>query len=522
VLEGADLQRLHVRTSPYYQDTDLAGFTPFGHVSRDEVDGVIQAATRRGIPAAASRAIGAFVGMAVGDTFGAPLEFLPAEDTPFRSTAGDGTSDRPGFRMIDQAYFGPNNKLLLEVGQWTDDTSMGLCLADSLLAHNGYNGSDARERYHAWWHHGYNTPFPPDGPHRRPSVGLGANIKQSLAALSMALDVASANIPVGTTTSRDTGAHQHSTSTSSKTPTSTTTVLPLLPPPAYKSDAADAGNGSIMRLAAIPVRFWRDPKLAASVAGRSSYATHPGPIAAACCEFLAWLIALTIGRDDGDGGGIADTTSPGITAAGTVAEWLDVAVDCYVAGFHNDGTPLPSASARKDGGVAKKGDPSKQNTAAASAEAEGQARLLLLRLLRAEAEPPQSTERCWNWRSPQLDIKQTLVNRGALYNEYQVSAGYFGSYAMDGLAVALHSVYTTDSFDAAVEKSINFLGDADSTASVAGQLAGAWYSYSAINTDARQKIQRWDPGRQIALRGALLFYSSSSDGATCFKPPNVI
>ena len=38
----------------------------------------------------------------------------------------------------------------LEPGQWTDDTSMALCLADSLLALNRYDSYDVMERYDRW------------------------------------------------------------------------------------------------------------------------------------------------------------------------------------------------------------------------------------------------------------------------------------------------------------------------------------------------------------------------------------
>ncbi len=41
--------------------------------------------------------------------------------------------------------------------------------------------------------------------------------------------------------------------------------------------------------------------------------------------------------------------------------------------------------------------------------------------------------------------------------------------------MALHCIYTTGSFEDAVVKCINYAGDADSTGSVTGQIAGAIY-----------------------------------------------
>lgn len=74
----------------------------------------------------------------------------------------------------------------------------------------------------------------------------------------------------------------------------------------------------------------------------------------------------------------------------------------------------------------------------------------------------------------------SLDARGNQYNGYPVSAGYFGSYSLDGLAMALHAVYHTNTFQDAVGHALNLLGDADSTASIAGQIAGAFYGFNKI------------------------------------------
>lgn len=49
-------------------------------------------------------------------------------------------------------------------------------------------------------------------------------------------------------------------------------------------------------------------------------------------------------------------------------------------------------------------------------------------------------------------IERTLRNRGHQYNGYPVSAGYFGAFSLDGLAIALHCVYHTSSFNEAIVK----------------------------------------------------------------------
>merc|ERR1719401_1788057 len=96
------------------------------------------------------------------------------------------------------------------------------------------------------------------------------------------------------------------------------------------------------------------------------------------------------------------------------------------------------------------------------------------------SKPVNATESCWNWKADILDISGTLEARGKEYNGYPVSAGYFGSFCMDGLAMALWAVYHSTSFDDAVARCVNLLGDADSHGSIAGQLAGAIYGYAAI------------------------------------------
>ncbi|CAJ1358689.1 unnamed protein product [Effrenium voratum] len=66
--------------------------------------------------------------------------------------------------------------------------------------------------------------------------------------------------------------------------------------------------------------------------------------------------------------------------------------------------------------------------------------------------PRSAVERCWDWRSTSLDVLGTLEARGHSYNGYPVSARNFGSFAVDGLAVAIWSMYHTTSFDEAVGK----------------------------------------------------------------------
>ena len=75
---------------------------------------------------------GALLGLAIADALGAAVEFkLPGTFEPV-------TGYRAG---------GPHG---LDPGQWTDDTSMALALADS-IAEVGWDINDQAERYLRWW-----------------------------------------------------------------------------------------------------------------------------------------------------------------------------------------------------------------------------------------------------------------------------------------------------------------------------------------------------------------------------------
>lgn len=85
------------------------------------------------------RAIGALLGLAVGDAVGTTLEFRARD------------SYEPLTDMVGGGPFG------LQPGQWTDDTSMALCLADSLLEKGMLDQTDLMERFVRWWRHGENA-----------------------------------------------------------------------------------------------------------------------------------------------------------------------------------------------------------------------------------------------------------------------------------------------------------------------------------------------------------------------------
>lgn len=184
------------------------------------------------------RGRGALIGLAVGDALGAAVEFHPP------GSFAPVTGYRAG---------GPHG---LQAGEWTDDTSMALALADSIVA-IGWDLNDQAERYVEWWQSG----------------------KYS---------VNGRCFDIGITTS---GALQKFCATGD---------------PLTSGDRSDraSGNGSIMRLAPVPIRFGRlyNGQLAefSRLAAESSLPTHASEQCVSACRYLATILAGLMHGEDRD------------------------------------------------------------------------------------------------------------------------------------------------------------------------------------------------------------------------------
>jgi len=172
-----------------------------------------------------NRYTGALLGLAAGDALGTPLEFKPP-----------GSFD-PVTDMIGGGPF------RLNPGEWTDDTSMALCLAESLVETGGFDQKDQLERYVRWWREGHHS-----------SIGCCFDIGNTV---SGALESYLAH-----------GDPERSGAT----------------------HAQSAGNGSLMRLAPVPLFFANDPERAIAMAAASSRTTHAHPEAVDACRYMAGLI----------------------------------------------------------------------------------------------------------------------------------------------------------------------------------------------------------------------------------------
>ncbi|KAJ3314548.1 hypothetical protein HDV04_006087 [Boothiomyces sp. JEL0838] len=413
------------------QDLTVVGgkqeiYNPFKDISLEQINKLVQLGLEN--DPRLTRSLGSLMELAAGDAMGAPFEFEPCSEknqVRFKILKGDRPKslwDMLSFKSEKDGLYwhDPYNAFQLKCGQWTDDTSMALCIADSLIFKKEYDGSDIRTRFFNWYAHGYSNSFFYDEERfSKLSVGLGGNIKKSLAALKL-----------------------------NEIPT------PIYHPP---EPSNDSGNGSLMRLAPIPIFFQDNIVLGMKYAELQSLTTHPGKMATKSCGFYSFLITKALQ--------LPYPTPDGLT----MRSLIDSSITEYLNNY------IQESDSETD---------------------------QLVALLKSNSSL-ESREAVWNWKHQPLQISTTLQFRGASYNGHPVSAGYFGSFCMDALAIALHCCYYTDSFDESVEKAVNFCGDCDTTAAIVGQLSGAFYGYHSINPLIIDAIQKWDHGA-IALRAILL------------------
>ena len=174
------------------------------------------------------RYIGALLGLACGDAVGTANEF----------------SHRGSFApLTDMVGGGPFN---LKAGQWTDDTSMALCLAESLIAKKSFDPKDQMARYANWWQWGYLS-----------STGSCFDIGMTVQAALLR-------------------------------------YLATGEPYSGSIDEYSAGNGSLMRLVPVVLYAYPDLKLVLDLAAKSSRTTHGAAEAIEACQFFACLLSAAL------------------------------------------------------------------------------------------------------------------------------------------------------------------------------------------------------------------------------------
>ena len=359
-------------------------------------------------------AIGCMYGMAIGDSWGHTLEFTPAQ------------YERTIIKALTEECFrapGTLNKFGLKPGQYTDDTSMGLCLADTLLVKGHVDCLDLKKRFVMWWYLGYNNAFKNDLMKRESmhhggrSVGLGGQISYSLKQFL--------HEPI----------HEY--------------VL---------GDVTANGNGSIMRLAPLPIFYHSsDTMLMALEAANQSFTTHSGLQSAECSILLSYIIveAMKFKVDSG---------------SMTGKQFLDAIDFAPILQYIHTSVVRSIAMSCQN----EKWSPDVFNAV--------------------------SEDQDWNWKDPSHRYSPTRT---------AINPGYVGGYCSDNLCMALHCVYHTSSFEEAVLRCINRAGDADTVGSVTGQIAGALYGVSNIPSEALKCVLKWD-NAEIGYRAIHLYLAKEN------------
>ncbi len=174
------------------------------------------------------------MGLAIGDALGAPIQFMRRDtyEHVFGYTAG-------GTYQLDPGY-------------WTDDTSMALCLAETLIEKGRYDPIDFGDRLVRWVDEGYNSSLPKC-------------------------------FDIGQTTLRAIGAYRR-----------------FGHEECGVTGEWAGGNGSIMRLAPVPIFYQEGDRLADEISVSQGILTHNHEVPNDGCRLLSAIILEGIKTGDKD------------------------------------------------------------------------------------------------------------------------------------------------------------------------------------------------------------------------------
>jgi len=171
---------------------------------------------------------GCFIALAVGDALGSPIQFKKRDTyLHIKEYTSGGAFDSKN-------------------GEYTDDTAMALCLADSLINFRGCDAENQLDTYVKWLKSGYMST-------RDEAFDIGITIFSSLVYY----------METGKTTT-------------------------------HINQEKDSGNGSLMRLAPVVMYYVDNIDEAVTFAGESSTTTHASPIAIDACRYFAYFLTLIL------------------------------------------------------------------------------------------------------------------------------------------------------------------------------------------------------------------------------------
>jgi ADP-ribosyl-[dinitrogen reductase] hydrolase len=171
---------------------------------------------------------GALLGLACGDAVGTTVEFRQRGTFPL---------------VTDMVGGGP---FKLKAGEWTDDTSMALCLAESLVKCKGFDAADQMHRYVMWLDEGY---WSSNGS----CFDIGGTTHDALNKFKRTGESFSGSV-----------------------------------------HAKSAGNGCIMRLAPVPMYFYPDRDAIIAMSGESSRTTHGAEECVEASQLFGAMLYMTL------------------------------------------------------------------------------------------------------------------------------------------------------------------------------------------------------------------------------------
>ena len=309
---------------------------------------------------------GCLLGLAAGDALGTTLEFK-----------------KPGtFEPIDDMIGG--GPFHLKSGQWTDDTSMALCLAESLIEMDGFDPMDQMQRYVRWWREGYLSST------EGPAFDIGTTVRSALSRFERTGE-----------------------------------------PYAGSTDSNSAGNGSLMRLAPVPMYFAGDAEEAIDRSAESSRTTHGVAEAVDACRYFAGLLVDALKGVDKD--------------------TLLAPRYCPVEGLW-ERSPLAEKIAEVADGSFK------------------------------DRNPPD----CFFEDMSYLSEKTRLSLKSESHEDTSKIKGT--GYVVESLEAALWAFHKSSDFRDGALLAVNLGDDADTTGAIYGQIAGAYYGVEAIPESWRERL----------------------------------
>jgi ADP-ribosyl-[dinitrogen reductase] hydrolase len=187
----------------------------------------------------------ALLGLAIGDALGRPTE--GNRQNEIRARPRD---ELFAFRGYRDGRLGRQ----LPPGSWSDDTQQALLLADTLVAHHGFDGRDYADRLYALWRSGE-------------ARGYGRVYQKAMER-------------------RDAGRPWDGVAVDD-----------------------DTMNGAAMRIVPVGLFYWFDPAALTDAAVRSSHVTHRHPAAVAGAAGVAHAVAYALSHDRIEAGAFVDHLS---------------------------------------------------------------------------------------------------------------------------------------------------------------------------------------------------------------------